>query len=386
MRHLVLISALLVLITGCSSGGSGPVIIPVDEQDLSGGTETPFDYPYMLWGQWEIYIDESHTTATITPKRESRFHLNTLKFLEEYCDDCVKIANLENLGDSTVLMDVMIIHPFPFHPEYTGFDVKGIMMFDGSYEFPFESTKYGLPNPYFLISWREAGDPEVLNADGYTNRWTPYYDSGSDLPIFNYWEGIYSSGTPSAHLNAYRNFYTDPMRHVFQTNQAAVRTYHIFLPEGEAVVAGYAVEACWVPPTNMPVIDVWNDFPVSANQPEAYHFKYVVNNGEVITDCDTMPTLGYECDVLYMEIKEWGEPESTRYTLFLSDGSSTGGGITECDQVIEGRFESPVLKVCKLGNGKFRGFAINFDHNLGWTKDFAFTVFDYEVNDPELDE
>jgi hypothetical protein len=63
------------------------------------------------------------------------------------------------------------------------------------------------------------------------------------------------------------------------------RTYHIWLPTGP-VEAGYAVDACWEPPDVTPVIDPATDFPISANQPEAYHFKVVANDGLPATDDD----------------------------------------------------------------------------------------------------
>ena len=130
--------------------------------------------------------------------REARFHLNALKFLESYCSDCLKITQIKNNGDGTIDLTVQITHPFKGFPQFTGFDVKGILMFDGSYQVYNDNPWHNmqLPEPFYLVSWRQMGDPEVLNADGYTPRWSPVWDQGSDQPMFNDWPGKYVSGLP----------------------------------------------------------------------------------------------------------------------------------------------------------------------------------------------
>jgi len=382
VRNIFLIMVVTVILIGC--GHLNPVSLDTNQ---SPSTQiAPDSDNHYLWGEWDFYFNESHDQVTSVPRRQGRFHLNATKFLEEYCADCLEITNLSNNGNGTVDLTVNIKHPFPGFPEYTGFDVKGIIMFDGSYDFPLDSTKYGLPSPYFKISWRESGDPEVLNPDGFTNRWTPDYDSGSELPIFNFWEGKYSSGLPDADLNAFLNFYSREERHIFETDSVVERTYTIWLPPDQPVKAAYAVDASWFPPDVTQVTDPISDFPFSANQPEVYHFKYVVNNNETVTDCDTMPIMGYVCDVLYMEVEEWEGERSSRYLLFLSDGSGGGGGLTDCDPVIDGRYASPQMGICTLGNGKFKGLALNYQFDAGWVKAVAYDLFEYTVNDPELDD
>jgi len=173
-------------------------------------------------------------------------------------------------------------HPFPGFPQYTGFDVKGIVMFRGSREYQ-SKKKYPLYPQNFRASWRLLGDPELMNADGFTYRWSEWYDSGSDMPIFNYWPGKWANGTPTANVNGFLNFYSNENRHMFECNAVVSRTYHIWLPPGPQE-AGYAVEACWEPPLVTPVTKPADDFPITANQPEAYRAKFVINDGMPITD------------------------------------------------------------------------------------------------------
>jgi len=314
------------------------------------------------------------------------FHLNTLKFLEDYCTNCLKVASIRNNGDGTVDLTVALTHPFPGHPELTGFDVKGIMMFDGSCEFRNQQPLFLLPDPFY-VSWRLMGDPEVLNPDGYTPRWSPNWESGSDLPIFNYWEGKFSRGLPNADLNAYKDFYSSEERHVFTTYSRIERTYKIWLPPGQAVVAGYAVEACWEPPTTTPVKNPIDDFPLSANQPEAYYFRYVVNNGEEITNCEEWPTVPSGCDVMYVEMKQWGGLTADRFArLDLGGGGSGFDWRYQCDPPVENRFGTGQMAACKHGNGTFRGVCLNWRmDNEGYARDIAYTVFDWTVNDPNID-
>ena len=96
--------------------------------------------------------------------------------------------------------------------------------------------------------------------------------------------------------------YSHEERHMFSVDSEVYRTYTIYMPS-DTIVAGYAVEACWEEPLVMPVTNPLDDFPVTANQTEAYYFKYFVNNGEVITDCDTCCGLLHDCDTdLYVEL------------------------------------------------------------------------------------
>ena len=310
MQIILILTMLAAITVGCARDPVTPSNIYDEPHKLKPASDADSG-PYRLFGEWTFYIDESHENITVVPKRQPRFHLNALKFLESYCTDCVKPLKLKNNGDGTVDLTIMIKHPFPGMAEYTAFDVKGIIMFQGSHEikYPSKYTKFYplYPGPYH-VSWHRLGDPELLNADGYSYRWSPSYDSGSNQPIFNYWEGKFAKGSPTANINGYKNFYTKEERHIFETDKHATATYHISLPPGPVVV-GYAVEACWEPPFVTPVTNPVEDFPITANQPEAYHFKLVVNNGNPITDptcCNVF--VPYTCEDLRSERKIWYIP------------------------------------------------------------------------------
>ena len=307
MRNYFLMVIFMMMVSGCA----GNTVIPDSNQP---GSETnpydlrqtsEYDSPHRLWGEWTLLINEERDSVDIIPVRNARIHLNALKYLEEQCDDCLEINDIQNNGDSTIDLTLEIKHPWPGLPQYTGFDVKGIIMFNGSHEIPDNLEKLPLYPQNYRLSWRLMGDPELLNADGYTYHWSPWHDTESDLPMFNYVHGKYAAGTPTANINGFLNFYSNEDRHMFEVDAVVERTYHIWLPTGP-VAAGYAIEACWEPPINTPVTNPVEDFPITANQPEAYHFRFVVNDGNVIT----MP---YCCNVqgttdVYgtrQEVKKW---------------------------------------------------------------------------------
>ncbi|MFH1675988.1 MAG: hypothetical protein ABIC40_03100 [bacterium] len=393
MKQVFIIAIIAVIIFGCAREAKNPVS-PDDRGDGSAAILSPrvnqseADSSYRLWGEGNFYFNANHDRVDVVPRREAKFHLNALKFLEQTCKNCLSITGLKNNGDGTIDLRVKITHPFIGHPEYTGFDVKGIIMFNGSREFPnpHPVTWADLPDP-MRTSWRELGDPEVINPDGYILRWNPEYESGSDLPIFNYLEGKYASGVPNAHINAYLNFFNIEERHTFTCFGSVERVYTIWLPPGDPVVAGYAVEACWEPPINTPVTNPIVDFPESANQPEAYHFKYVMNNGEVITNCANCCGFYIDGSDLRAEIKFWHDItwKDTYIMQIYNSGFSDAGGVFWCKPGED--IYCPTPSGCHndgIGNGKFRQLAISYRHGTldePNHSNLAFDLYDYTVEE-----
>jgi len=370
---------ILLALAGCAAGNS--ITPALDSSDISQLAATSLaDDNRMLWGEWTFYFSEAHDQVDVVPKRAGRFHLNALKFLEEYCTDCLEITNIKNNGDSTIDLTVQLEHPFPGHPEFTGFDVKGIIMFEGSWTNPGYQYHPPWPEP-FIVSWRKLGDPQLMNADGYTLRWSPSYDSGKTQPIFIYWEGKYSNGTPTANLNGYLDFYTDKERHMFRDDGIASRTYTIWLPPGEPVVAGYAVEAVWEPPLINPVTDPINEFPITANQVEAYEFYINLNNGEPITDPICCGKGDFAHDELFAVSKQWGGHTATAVGVFTDCYWEVGTLWPVCDEDFPdhycGLFNS---EVCS--SGEYIGVAINFKGNVKpppFSLEITYSLFEFTI-------
>ncbi len=391
MRTILTLISVLMMLVGCARFTDAPTTPALPGSNLptslTQGIE-PEDGPHKLWGEWLLYIDAGQEKVDIVPRRTARIHMNALKFIEADCGDCIEITGIKNNGDSSVDLTLRITHPFSTLPEYTGFDVKGIIMFNGSFEYHNLTGFFQLPQPNYRISWKELGDPELLNPDGYTPRWSPSWESGSDLPNFNYWHGKFAYGLPNADLNAYLNFYTHEERHMFEVTGQVERTYTIFMPS-PVIVAGYAVEACWEPPLVTPVTDPLTDFPITANQPEAYHFKMVVNYGEVITDCDQCCGLNETCTDWHIEQLQWPlypDDPNHRIKIEWPDYPSVGGSYWMnpefCAQ--ENWYEILGWDGCMYGNGTHRIVAYNYHYKLNQRTRIAYDVFDFTVNDPDI--
>jgi len=396
-RYTLIIILISLLFLGC---GIGNPLLPDDstrQAITNARPEAIYDERYRLWGQWNLYISETHDAVEVVPIRSGEFHVNILKWLEEDGNDCLDILYINNNGDSTIDLGVKIEHPKPGHPEFTGFDVKGIIMFRGSHELPSLDVFPPYPEP-FRISWKEVGDPEVLNPDGYTIRWSPWYESGSDLPLLNYWPGKYACGNPSANLNAYLNFYTHTARLMFVHTGIITREYHIWLPDGP-VAAGYAVEACWAQPDVIPVTKPLDEFPLSANMEEPYYLRLIVNNDEPITEPVTCCGFNHDdpCSDVRVECLQWPEddPELGVDILWVQRPEpfpyGTAGYFVPCTISYPDCYQMMNLGLVEpddgFPDGKYRGFGIAY---RGYYTDppdekyirdqVCYTVWDFEVD------
>ena len=327
MRTYILICLLALLALGCAHNTGNPALPGVSDDPLAGGLEittgreVSIHNPHKLWAAGNLYFDPDHEKVEIVPTRFGGTHLNVLRFFEVSCDNCLLITGISNNWDGTFNLSIEITHPFPGHPELTVFDPKLILMFKGSHMIPVVIHKFPLYPIDWRLSWRLMGDPEVLNADGYTYFWSPDYDSGIDLPLFQYWEGKYAfGGTPTANLNAFLNYYSNEDRHMLESGMSVEKTFHISLPDGPSM-AGYALDVCWEPPINTPVNNPADDFPITANQPEMFEFKVIYNNGEPIT---------YNCCNLGAHRIEEGRVEMN-YWYLLPDAWSWPSGGTMTD-------------------------------------------------------
>jgi len=382
MQKISAATALLLLVAvGCAGTSPVTTVVACPTPQITNTDQQFYDERYRLWGEWTLYFPESRDRVDVIPRRDSQAHLNVLKWLEGDCTDCLEITDVFNNGDSTINLTVQIRHPKPTKPEFTGFDVKGIIMFNGSYELPSVSPFAPYPDD-FLISWSELGDPEILNPDGYTVRWSPSYVSGSNLPLLNYYPGKYANASSTANLNAYLDFYTTEERHIFNVYGVTSREYHIYLPEGP-VSAGYAIEACWFPPDNFPVNDPVNDFPVSANQEEPYFLNLVVNNGETFTEqeyCCGCNVVDDPCGDLHLESEQWGPQDDDHFidAIFTLTPepylNSHAYGMGKCPNPDEDwfqlactEFNSPTVS---YPDGDYLGLVIVWRSDLGPPPDF----------------
>jgi len=381
---------LLLIFVGCAHGGSELPLVP----RLGGGaavvTAGISTDSHMLWGFYKMIFSDDHERCEIVPVREAGFHLNAVKFLEVApCSDCVKVTNLIALGGGVVELKVTIRHPFQ-QPIYSAFDVRGIIMFDGSWKLYLGRISSMYPElwPSYL-SWARLGDWELLNPDGYSFRWSPVFNPDSQWPITRYYPGRLSVGTPTATINAYRDFYTDEERHLFRAGGIVTRTYRIQTQPGPMVV-GYAVDACWEPPIVTPVIDPLADFPPSANCPEPYHFEVNINDGKPVVDENQL--LDRVSGRIKLYIDQWNGITVERHQSQLEFERPDEYPSDDPHQPVWPSSMHPLLECknpcgdncfCGLGFGLGQGDAYP-DNPSGWYR-LIVVVYNDETKNPGLD-
>ncbi len=234
-----------------------------------------------MLGYYTVRISADRREVDIVPDRSGMLHLNALRLLEvDPCTDCLAVEEIEALGEGRVKVKIGLTHPFPpEYPKLTAFDVRGIVMLPGSYQFP---------NAGVDVSWEQAGDPVLVGADGYTRLFNPdeFPEDSEGPPALGYITGRFAMpGVDVASLNPYLIFVPsgDYERNYFPPGQSASRTYDLKLPPGP-IELGYAVDCCWEL-MDGEVNEIPDDFPISVNCAEAY--KIWVSIGKGLTPTGT---------------------------------------------------------------------------------------------------
>jgi hypothetical protein len=244
----------------------------------------------MSWGTYNLVIARDGSSWQITPNRSADitwgYHLNAVKLLEvSPGHDCIKITGISVLPTGVLSVDISITHPYD-NPAYTGFDVRGIIMFPSSQWIPDNEMREeaGLQplnpgNYYYRFAAPEKGDAFLVNPDGYTTIFAPddtYDHNGYELeqgfPIFEYYPGKMASGDNLGTLNSFKRYYSTEVRHMFEAGKTITRTFLIQPPASGPIKASYAVHAHWANPLVIPVTNPETDFGPEANSPLPYEF------------------------------------------------------------------------------------------------------------------
>ncbi len=270
MRKLYLLAVLLMFVViGCSSGNDLPSVPELGTKisdDAGNGS-------HMLWGLWQGAIDPVAQNVEFTELRTGEMHLNALPFLEPPPLVNLTLESLQFNGD-IIEADIGLRHPFLGLTEFTGFDVCGIFISNGSVS--------GFSDPDIVMAG--PGDTRLLNADGYARWWNPAEFPVNLKTMFSYNDGLL--GTPdgaanySSTVNGYK-YFTDILepddalsnvplesRGMFGAGQKNIRHYSIHL--GAGLIFNYAVDASWEFPTGDKPWVPPDAFSPGANRPEAW--------------------------------------------------------------------------------------------------------------------
>jgi len=283
--HLLLFVLFLFTALGCSSRELYPVTPDLSVASTSISPPKAFNN-LIPWGIWEVILDPAKPEPDIVPLRTLQFTANVTRFMQPPSSKkhLLGIAVDNFLTDWTtghVVVDVSFTHPFPGLDTYTGFDVRGVCIGNGS--IPTVSD----PG----VIYAGEGDLRVLNADGFT-RWFNPSEFTTYGTIFGFTLG--KLGTPSynftATLNGYKyfchgldknsdlaSFFSDPScpnpRGYFPSGATLVRRYDLQFPAPSGTPQykfQYAIVASWLPPDIEPPTNIPDDFSISANCAEAY--------------------------------------------------------------------------------------------------------------------
>jgi len=336
-RLSMFILPVLIGMTILSCGRSvDPVTTPLD----SGGTvERMSCGNTIVWGFWEIYCDPDSGEIEAVPMRGAMLTANINRFLEGPPSNLL-LTMVEvdpQAGYTDITVDIGIRHPFPGLDRFTGFDVLGVFMGNGS------DVYFGLEN--FAVAGEN--DPQLLNADGYT-RWFNYSEfesAGSVLPLVGYYPGHAGSVAfgPTAVLNPYKYFadgiaqddnaytfmvYNYPDRGAFRPGSINRRIYELRFPQPEPIKFQYAVIAHWEPNVNDPDPPAsLDDFPTSANVEESVAIS-VMDTSDIFYDSPSV----YGGDVVldisvvdWSEQAETGEPDEYEIRIYSPAWTEDGG-------------------------------------------------------------
>ncbi len=285
----VLIAVLLFFFTSCAQGPGSGIPTSPDSPDIhpaqspSVGTLEP---GHNLLGYWNITVDSEALTCEAAPLRIGELHLNVLTWLEYGpCTDCLKIKNFEKLPNKNLQFDIELTHPFT-QPNLSGFDVRGIAMFGGDFDFP----AMGVTASSIL-----EDNPELLDPDGHTTLYNPFtvnnglqgYLKGKMAPDF---------AAPNTNLNAFKVFYSNSNRRYFLAGDTLTSdTPYVISSPLTVFTFGYAIDASWDTPTTP--ITVPDSFPITANSLEAYKIETGLNNPLALTGGSTA--------ILTIDVYDW---------------------------------------------------------------------------------
>jgi len=281
MRQILfslIIAALLLVTTSCTGGGNA-FSTGTDESEMTLGTSSQEgqNQTHFWWGLWQFVADPEAKTLDVVHLRSGDFHLNALLFLEPPPLVFLTLESLQFNGN-IVEADIGLRHPFLGLTEFTGFDVCGVLITNGSIT--------GFDDPDLRMAGE--GDTRLLNPDGYSRWWNTAEFPVNNGTMFSYKDGLLGAADSFANynstLNAYKYFcdYLDPndplddvtldKRGMFSAGQKNIRHYTIEMGDS-GLIFNYAVDACWHFPAGGKPWVVPDDFPPDANRSEAWRVK-----------------------------------------------------------------------------------------------------------------
>jgi len=287
MRFTHLLYAVMIVLIALSLGCSSGRDVPTSPVDANG--QRMEHSSHQLWGLYQFTINDESKTLDVVPVRGADLHLNALVFLEPPANLNLTLESLHFNGDE-IEVEIGLRHPFLGMTKFTGFDVRGIVISNGSIG-GFDDADLLLP---------DENDFCILNPDGYTRWWNPVEFPINTGTILGYQDGML--GTPDSYadftatVNGYKYFCDslensdDPLtvinpleRGMFSAGNKNVRMYHLKIGTG-GLVFNYAIDASWQFPTGEPPWEAPGDFAAGANAPEPWFISTTIIENSLWND------------------------------------------------------------------------------------------------------
>lgn len=228
--YFSLLTILFILfIPACSGGKSDPVLPNSDidasvQQDEGVFTGEASDVLYVsrssdtvaykAFGMYNVTIDPVALTGEIIPARTASgvgttFDADLTQFLTiAPCPNCLQIANIGLTASGQVSVGFAIKHPFADpakRPDLHGFDVRGIVLADGNFNFP--NTLVNLTDT--VTAPARANLTLLANPDGFTHH---FDELAEDVHYFDPPRGY------DANINPYRRYFVNATTGLFNYN------------------------------------------------------------------------------------------------------------------------------------------------------------------------
>ena len=280
-RFLAVFILSLIFLLSCSNG-NGLVTSPPADPGITGASKiSDAASSHFLLGYYDILIDPDNLTVEPVPLRTTEFTANVLRLMQPPATPVnlisVSIIDISQIAQGYIEVDFNIIHPIPGNPIFRTFDLRGIIISNGT-----QATAH---DPEVIYA--SADETRLLNADGYT-RWGNAQEFTSYDILFGYTKGVLGFDVyPTATLNGYKYYasafdYDEPVwtldpstRGSFEVGSGVLsRPMFIqFRMDGDTpdFTFNYAIDTSWDLPDPGGAPEYPPDsYPLTANMNEAY--------------------------------------------------------------------------------------------------------------------
>ena len=160
---LTALAVMALLYAGCSGSDSNPAAPGTDIPMAAGTTQDGNSVHPTLLGYFDVYIDPEAGIIEVVPNRNAEFLLNIVTLLNKNPAN-ITFGNFDIVNNVTsfdIGLDWTVKHPAPIPPDFDVFDMRGVIVLDGSGTLTVNpDLTYGL----------NGTDQVMMNADGYS-RW-----------------------------------------------------------------------------------------------------------------------------------------------------------------------------------------------------------------------